>query len=83
MDVFEVQDQLHQSLEVKQEEDWWWWMERRWEERMSERDSVASVVNTQSARMAGEKVVMEIGRRWYIISIGFLYLDIWILTAGL
>jgi len=82
-DVFEPQDRVHQSLEMKQEEDWWWWMERRWEERMLERDLVALVVNRWLASMAGEKAVMEIEKRWYIVSVIFLYLDIQILTASL
>ena len=38
----------------------WQWMEKHWVERMLEWDSVALVVNVQSARMAGEKVVVEI-----------------------
>src|SRR5882724_6440399 len=75
-DIFEVQDQLHWLLEVKQEEDWWQWMELRWEERMSERDSVGMVVNRQLARMARERAVVEIEKRWYIVSVRFLYLDI-------
>src|SRR5882724_6884278 len=82
-DVFAAKEQLHQLLEVKQEEDWKQLMEMRWEERMSERDSVAMLVNRQSARMAGEKAVVEIGKRWYIVSVGFfLYLDVWILTSS-
>src|SRR5882724_11619496 len=68
--VFEVQDQLCLPWEIKQEEDMWWWMEMQWEEQMLERDSIASVVNVQSARMAGEKVVVEIGKWWYSVSIG-------------
>jgi len=75
-DIFEAQEQHFQALEVKQEEDWQQWMEMRWEERMLERDSVGMVVNRQSARMAGERAVVEIEKRWYIVSVGLLYLDI-------
>jgi len=35
--IFEVQDQLCRSLEIKQEEDMQWRMEIRWDEQMSER----------------------------------------------
>jgi len=76
-DIFKVQDQLCWLLEVKQEEDMRRWMEMQWEEQMSERDVVVLVVNVQSARMAGEKVVVEIGKQWYIVSVCFLYLSIW------
>jgi len=48
------------------------WMEKMWEERMSERESIAVVVNMQSARMAAEKAVVEIGKRGYSVSIAFL-----------
>ena|SRR5882724_1008206 len=75
-DIFEVQDQLCWLLEVKQEEDMWQWMEMRWAERMLERDLVALGVNTQSARMAGGKAVAEIWKKWYAVSVGFLYLGI-------
>ena len=34
-------------------------------------------INTQSARMAAEKVVVEIRKQWYFISVRFLFLDIW------
>ena len=37
---------------------------------MSERDSVVLVVNRQLESMAGEKVVVEIGKKWYIVSVG-------------
>jgi len=57
--------------EVKEEDDIRRWMEMRWEEQMFERDAVASVVNVQSARMAGEKVVVDIWKQWYSVSIGF------------
>jgi len=82
-DIFEAQEQLLWLLEVKQEEDWWWWMEMRWEERMLESNLAALLVNRQSARMAGERAVVEIEKRWYIVSVRFLYLDIQILTASL
>ena len=73
--IFEVQEYHFQLLEEKHEEDMQWWMEKKWEERMSEWDLVALVVNVQSARMAGEKVV-EIGKQWYVVSVSFLYLGI-------
>jgi len=60
-------------LEERQEEIMWQWMEMRWEERMSEWDSVTAVVNTQLARMAGEKAVVEIWKRWYSVSVRFIY----------
>ena len=41
---------------------------------MWEWDSVAVVVNTQAARMAGEKAVVEIGKWWYVVSVNFLLL---------
>jgi len=50
--------------------------EMQWEERLLERNAVVSVVNVQSARMAGEKVVVEIRKQWYIVSVCFLYLGI-------
>jgi len=70
--IFEAQENHRQSLEEKQEEDMRQWMETKWEERMLEQDSVALVVNVQSARMAGEKAVVEIRKWWYIVSVGFL-----------
>jgi len=42
--VFKAQEQLHQSLEVRQEE-MWQWMEMQWEEWMLERDLVVLVVS--------------------------------------
>jgi len=75
--IFKAQEKL-QSLEEKQEEDMWWWMEMRWEERMSEWDLVAMLVIIQLARMAGEKAVVEMWKRWYTVSVRFLYLGIWI-----
>jgi len=72
--VEEAQEQLHWALEVKQEEDMQQWMEMRWEERMSERDLVVMLVNRQSARIAGEKVVVEIGKKWYIVSVRFFFI---------
>jgi len=56
--IFEVQEYHFQLLEEKHEEDMQWWMEKKWEERMSEWDLVALVVNVQLARMAGEKAVV-------------------------
>jgi len=38
---------------------------------MAERDAVVLVVNTQLARMAGERVVVEIGKPWYLVSVRF------------
>jgi len=58
--VFKAQKELRQSSEERQEEIMQGWMEMRWEERMSEQDLVAAVVNTQVGRMAGGKVVVEI-----------------------
>ena len=69
-DIFKAQEQHCWSLEVKQEEDWQWWMEMRWEERMLERDLVALLVNRQSARISRERAVVEIGKKWYIVSVG-------------
>jgi len=71
-----VQENQCQWLEEKQEEDMWRWMEKEWEERMLEWDSVVLVVNVQSARMAGEKAVVEIRKQWYIVSVCSLYLSI-------
>jgi len=76
--VFKAQEKLHQSSEERQEEVMQQWMEMRWEERMSEWDLVVVVVNTQLARMAGEKVVVEIWKRWYSVNVRFLYFGIWI-----
>jgi len=45
-------------------------MEMRWEERMLERDLVALLVNRQSARISRERAVVEIGKKWYIVSVG-------------
>jgi len=59
-DVFKAQEEHCWLLEERQEEIMLQWMEMRWEEQMSEQESVAVVVNMQSARMAGEKVVVEI-----------------------
>ena len=42
--------------------------------QMSERDSVMLVVNMQSARIAAEKVVVEIGKWWYFVSVRFVLL---------
>jgi len=47
---------------------------------MLERDSVVMVVNRQLAIMAREKAVVEIRKRWYSVSVGSSYLDIWDLT---
>jgi len=72
--IFEAQEEHCRSSEERQEEIMLWWMEVRWEEQMSEWDSVVAAVNTQSARMVGEKVAVEIGKRWYSVSVGFPFL---------
>ena len=69
--VFEAQEELCWLSEERQEEVMQQWMEMKWEERMSERDLVASLVNVKSARMAGETVVVEIGKWWYSVSDDF------------
>src|SRR5882724_11979164 len=69
--IFEAQEKLHWSLEERQEEIMQWWIEMRWEERMSEQDLVAMIVNTQLARMAREKAVVEIWKKWYAVSVIF------------
>ena len=69
--VKEAKEQLHQALEVKQEEDMWWWMEMRWEERMSERDSVVTLVDSRLAREAVKHAKVEIWKKWFIVSVGF------------
>ena len=69
--IFEVQDQLCRLLEVKQEEDMQQWMEMQWEEQMLERDAVVSVVDSQLAKLAGEKAAGEIWKKWYVVSVSF------------
>jgi len=60
-------------LEEREEEIMLQWMEVRWEEQMSEWDSVVVAVNMQLARMVGEKVAAEIGKQWYSVSVSFLF----------
>ena len=76
--IFEAQEEHCWSLEEWQEEIMWQWMEKMWEEQMSERELIAVVVNTQSARMVAEKAVVEIRKQGYSVSIGFLPFSIWI-----
>ena len=79
--IFEAQEEHCQSLEEWQEEIMWHWMEKIWEEWMSERDLVVIAVNMQLVIMAAEKAVVEIKKRGYSISVGFLSLSLWILTG--
>jgi len=74
--IFEAQEKHRQSSEERQEEIMQWWMEMRWEERKLEWDSVVAVVNMQLARMAGEKVAVEIWKIWYSVIVRFLYFGI-------
>jgi len=60
--IFEAQEEHCQSSEEWQEEIMRRWIEKMWEEWMSERESIAIVVNTQSVRMVAEKAVVEIGK---------------------
>ena len=58
-------------MEAKEEEDMWQWMEKRWEEWMSEQDSVVGLIDRDLVREAVEHVVVEIWKKWYIVSVGF------------
>ena len=69
--VKEAKEQLHWAMEAKEEEDMWWWMEKGWEEWMSERDSVVELVDRKLAREALEHAMVEIQKKWYIVSFGF------------
>jgi len=46
-------------------------MEKGWEEWMSERDSVVELVDRKLAREALEHAMVEIQKKWYIVSFGF------------
>ena len=69
--VAQAQEQLHLAMEAKWTEDLWQWMEKSWEEWMSERDSVVALVDKNLAREAAEHAVVEIWKRWYIVSVRF------------
>ena len=58
-------------MEAKEEEDLWWWLEKSWEEQMSERDLVVRLVDRKLAREAAEHAVVEIWKKWYIVSFIF------------
>ena len=74
--VEKAKEQLHHTMEVKEEEDIQWWMEQRWEEQMWEWESIVSFVDRDSVREVGEHAVVEIGKRWLKVSARFFcYLD--------
>ena len=69
--ITQAQEQLHQVMEAKEVEDLWWWMEKSWEEPMLEKDSVAALVDRELVSEAVEHAMVEIQKRWYIVSVGF------------
>ena len=69
--VKKAKEQLCQATEVKEEEDMWQWMEMRWEEQMSEWDSVVRLVDRNLAREAGKHAVVEIWKKWFLVSVSF------------
>ena len=62
-------------MEAKEEEVIWWWMEQQWDEWMWEWDLIVRFVDRDLVKEAGEHAVVEIGKRWWKVSVGFLYLD--------
>jgi len=69
--IVQAQEQLYQVMEVKEAEDLWWWMEKCWEEQMLERDLVVRLVDKEVAMEVAEHAVVEIQKKWYIVSFGF------------
>ena len=69
--IKKAKEQLRRAMEVKEEEDMWWWMEKRWEEQMSEQDSVVGLVDRNLVREAGEHAMVEIWKRWLKVSVRF------------
>ena len=55
----------------------------RWEEQMLEQDSVVGFVGSGLEREAGEHAVVQIWKKWYIVSVVFFFiLTFRFLTAG-
>ena len=71
--VEKAKEQLCRAMEVKEEEDMWWWMEKRWEEWMLEQDLVVRLVDSGLLRQAGKHAVVQIWKKWYIVSVGFFF----------
>ena len=69
--ITQAQEQLHQAMEVKEVEELRWWMEKRWEEQMLEWDSIVRLGDKELAIEAADHVVVEIWKKWYIVSVGF------------
>ena len=65
-------------MEAKEEEDMQQWMEKRWEEWMLEWNSVVRLIDSGLAREAEEHAVVQIWKKWYIVSVEFFV----ILTFG-
>ena len=74
----EAKEQLFQVMEVKQEEDIWQWMEKGWEEWMLERDLVVGFVDKKAVVAAMKAVMVEIHKKWLIVSVRFLYFVQWL-----
>ena len=70
--IAQAQGQLHLTIEAKQAEDLQQWMEKGWEEQMSERDLVVALVDKELVREAAEHAMVEIQKRWFKVSVGFL-----------
>ena len=79
--IAQAQEQLCLAMEAKWAEDLWRWMEKGWEERMSERDSVVRLVDKKLAKEAVEQAVVEIQKKWYKVSLRNLCHYIWVLTV--
>ena len=58
--IVQAQEQLCHVLEAKKQEDLWQWMEKGWEEWMSERDSVATLVYKKMVVAVTKAATVEI-----------------------
>jgi len=71
--ITQAQEQLQAAMEVQYwEEQMWQWMEKDWESQMVESRLVVS--DKESAIEAAEQAVVEIGKKFQKVSLGFLWL---------
>ena len=66
-------------MEAKWVEDLWWWKEKAWENQMSEKDMMV-VLDKETAVVAAKVAVVEIIKKYWKVSVGFLHFYIQILT---